>query len=149
MTSVGHMIPCSVDTAGILLRPKTKNAGMMAALACSNILIDECFTDRLFKMSPDIESVRNLKKQLYQGHYAAVERQPDAHVIASTLLQILKEMETSLFHDVYEDLLSIEITEDLVYSKLLVVNQLNKLDVTHCELVKTFIHSVHLSFCPL
>ena len=58
--------PSPVNTAGMLLRPKNKNASIRAALACSNALIDK-FTDRLFKMNPDIETMRKLKVHLYQG----------------------------------------------------------------------------------
>ena len=58
--------PSPVNTAGMLLRPKTKNASIRAALACSNALINK-FTDRLFKMNPDIETMRKLKVHLYQG----------------------------------------------------------------------------------
>ena len=59
--------PCPVNTDGILLRAKSKDAAIQAALTCSNALINSFFTDRLFKMSPEIESVRKLKVHLYQG----------------------------------------------------------------------------------
>jgi hypothetical protein len=72
---------------------------------------------------------------LLLGYFDKIGEEVEAHVVAGALLQILKEMEISLMHDVYEDFLGIEITEDLMYSKALVVKQLNKLDVQHCELV--------------
>ena len=62
-------IPSPINTAGMLLRPRNKNAAIHAVLTCSNALVDTLFTDRLFKMSPEIESVRKLKVHLYQGDY--------------------------------------------------------------------------------
>ena len=64
-----QVIPSPINTAGMLLRPKNKGAAIQAALTCSNALIDTLFTDRLFKMSPEIESVRKLKVHLYQGDH--------------------------------------------------------------------------------
>ena len=49
------------------MRPKSKSVYIEAALACSNALIDWLFTDRLFKMSPEIAEIRKIKHQLYQG----------------------------------------------------------------------------------
>ena len=57
--------------------------------------------------------------------------------MAGALLQILKEMETSLLHDIYEDFVGIEITEDMIHSKTVIVSHLNKLDLQHCELVSS------------
>ena len=64
-----QVIPSPINTAGMLLRPKNKSVAIQAALTCSNALIDTLFTDRLFKMSPEIESVRKLKVHLYQGDH--------------------------------------------------------------------------------
>ena len=50
-------------------------------------------------------------------------------------MQILKDMDQSLFHDIYDDFLTIEVTEDVIHSKLPILHQLNKLDVHHVELV--------------
>ena len=57
--------------------------------------------------------------------YREVELQKDAHVIAGTLLQILKEMVPSLFHEVYEDFLIIEMTEDITYNKRVILDSIH------------------------
>ena len=66
--------------------------------------------------------------------YGEVGLDSDSHVVASTLLHVLKEMVPSFFHEIYDDLLAVEMTEDIILSKKTIVEQINKLDVQHCEL---------------
>ena len=71
--------------------------------------------------------------------YKEVSLQTDSHVVAGTLLHVLKEMAPSLFYEIYDDLLAIEMTEDILHSKKNIVQQLNKLDILHCELVSKYV----------
>lgn len=114
-------------------KPVSKELFMRSALVCSDILIDKLFTDKLFRMNTEVENVRRLKKSLYEGiirnsindveqsllfligNYDQIEEEIDPHVVAGTLLHILKDMEMSLFYHIYEDILSTDITEDILY----------------------------------
>ena len=106
----------------------------------------------LLKTSVDIKHVFNFNNLptstrpsvdlLFSLHHASsesykeVSKQTDSHVIGGAMLQVLKEMAPSLFHEIYADLLDIEITEDTVHNKKIIMEQVNKLDAPHCELVR-------------
>lgn len=127
--------PVDVAVAIQHARPRSKAAFMRSVLSCVTAL-HALPLDNLFRVNCDVKIVRGLQLGLYQGNYS-IDSRYDSHTIASTLLQVLKDMDHSLLLDIYEEVLSTEITEDYSHTKVLVVQALSKLDEVHFELVQS------------
>lgn len=65
-----------------------------------------------------------------------VRNESDPHIVTGVLQKTLKELSPSPLYEVYEDILSTEISEDSAHSRLIVQNWLVKLPQDRFELVR-------------
>lgn len=71
-----------------------------------------------------------------EGGASRVRNESDPHIVTGVLQKTLKELSPSPLFEVYEDILSTEISEDSVHSRILVQNWLVKLPQDRFELVR-------------
>ena len=68
-----------------------------------------------------------------------VRNESDPHIVTGVLQKTLKELSPSPLYEVYEDILSTEISEDSAHSRIIVQNWLVKLPQDRFELVSDYL----------
>ena len=78
----------------------------------------------------------------YEGGSSRIRNESDPHIVTGVLQKTLKELNPSPLFEVYEDILSTEISEDSAQCRITVQNWLVKLPQDRFELVS------EISHCP-
>ena len=120
------------------LKPDDKNQYLKSATTCVNFLLEHFTHERgIFRQATVMTEVRKLKLQLYQDYHHKIREEPDPHIIASCLQNVLKDMPVSVFHDVYDDILHTDITEDIMSGNKAIEKWITKMDLQHFEFVRS------------
>ena len=81
-----------------------------------------------------------------KGGASRVRNESDPHIVTGVLQKTLKELSPSPLFEVYEDILSTEISEDSIHSRILVQSWLVKLPQDRFELVSSIVFCISIYF---